>query len=60
VEVVDERRIYKTLGGLACKVEVTGHHTCVKCTDSGVWPLVHPTEPKIKVTIGRLVRRKRK
>jgi hypothetical protein len=56
--MVDERRIYK-VGNLACKVEVTGHHSCVRCTDTGVWPLVRPTEPVVTVTIGRIVRRKR-
>ena len=58
--MVDERRIYKTLDGLACKVEVTGSHRCVKVTDSGVWPLANPTEPKIKVTIGHIVRRRKR
>jgi len=59
VDVVDERRIYKTLGGLACKVEVTGTHSCVKVTDSGIWPLARPTEPTITVTIGHIVKRKK-
>lgn len=56
--MVDERRIYK-VGDLACKVEVTGTHSCVKVTDSGIWPLVRPTEPSITVTIGHIVRRKK-
>ena len=60
MNVVDERRIYKTLDGLACKVEVTGTHACVKVTDSGIWPLARPTEPTITVTIGHIVRKKRK
>lgn len=55
-----ESRIYKTASGLACKVEVKGDHRCVKVTDTGVWPLAHPKEARIKVSIGQLVYRRKK